>query len=74
MCLLRISASWLRSSAATVSPESTYSPEVGVSRQPRMFMRVDLPEPEGPTTATYSLRADLEVDAAQRLHRSPGRS
>ena len=26
----------------------------GVSRQPRMCMRVDLPEPEGPMMATYS--------------------
>ena len=33
-----------------------------------MFMSVDLPEPDGPTTATYSLAADVEVDAAQRLH------
>ena len=31
-------------------------------------MSVDLPEPEGPTTATYSLRADVEVHPAQRLH------
>src|SRR5262245_10403674 len=29
-------------------------PLVGVSRQPTMFMRVDLPEPDGPMTATYS--------------------
>ncbi len=29
-------------------------PEVGRSRQPRMFMSVDLPEPDGPITATNS--------------------
>ena len=29
-------------------------PCVGVSRQPMRFMSVDLPEPEGPMTATYS--------------------
>src|SRR5438552_3988780 len=57
MRLLRISARRLRSRPPTASPESRYSPEVGVSRQPRMFMSVDLPEPDGPTTATYSLAA-----------------
>ena len=30
-------------------------------------MSVDLPEPEGPTTATYSLRPDVEVHAPQGL-------
>jgi hypothetical protein len=32
-------------------------PEVGVSRQPRMFIVVDLPDPEGPITATKSPEA-----------------
>ena len=31
-----------------------YSPELGRSRQPSRFMKVDLPEPEGPITATNS--------------------
>jgi hypothetical protein len=31
-----------------------YSPDEGVSKQPKIFMRVDLPEPEGPIKATYS--------------------
>src|SRR5262249_34382180 len=31
-------------------------PVVGVSRQPIMFIKVDLPLPEGPMTATYSFR------------------
>ena len=35
---------------------STYVPEVGVSRQPSKFMSVDLPDPEGPMSATYSPR------------------
>jgi hypothetical protein len=34
---------------------SQYSPELGVSRQPSRFIRVDLPEPDGPMMATYSL-------------------
>ena len=36
-----------------------------------MFIAVDLPEPHGPMTATKSPRDDVEVDAAQRLQRSP---
>jgi len=31
-----------------------YVPRVGLSRQPTMFMNVDLPEPEAPMTATNS--------------------
>ena len=37
-------------------PFSQYSPPFGVSRQPMRFMSVDLPEPDGPMIATYSLR------------------
>ena len=40
----------------TSCPLSQYSPPVGVSRQPIRFISVDLPEPEGPMIATYSLR------------------
>src|SRR6056297_3566740 len=29
-------------------PSSTYLPEVGVSRNPSIFMKVDFPEPEAP--------------------------
>ena len=37
-------------------------PLEGVSRQPMRFIRVDLPEPEGPMMATYSLwRMDRET-------------
>ena len=37
--------------------ESGRCPLVGTSRQPRMFMVVDLPEPDGPMTATKSPRS-----------------
>ena len=40
----------------TSCPLSQYSPPVGVSRQPIRFMSVDLPDPDGPMIATYSLR------------------
>src|SRR6185436_7940952 len=35
-------------------PASSYSPAEGVSRQPMMCIRVDLPEPEGPMIASDS--------------------
>ena len=31
-----------------------YSPELGVSKHQSMFIKVDLPEPDGPIKATYS--------------------
>ena len=37
-------------------PLSQYSPAFGVSRQPMRFISVDLPDPDGPMIATYSLR------------------
>ena len=33
-------------------PSSRYWPAVGMSRQPRMFISVDLPEPDEPMIAT----------------------
>ena len=39
---------------ATEVPFRIYSPADGVSRQPIMFIKVDLPDPEGPIRATYS--------------------
>src|ERR1700719_814248 len=39
---------------ATFSPLRKISPEVGRSRQPIRFTRVDLPEPEGPMIAIHS--------------------
>ena len=35
-------------------PPSETKPEEGFIRPPRHFSRVDLPDPEGPTTATAS--------------------
>src|SRR5216684_315092 len=52
--LLRIRASASSSRSETFWALSQYSPDVGVSRQPIRFMRVDLPDPDGPMTATYS--------------------
>src|SRR5438034_5630600 len=49
---MRASASSSRSE--TFWALSQYSPDVGVSRQPIRFMSVDLPDPDGPITATYS--------------------
>ena len=51
---LRTSASAASLMPLTFSPARRYSPELGVSRQPRMCIRVDLPEPDGPMMATYS--------------------
>ena len=39
---------------ATSVPSSKYRPLVGRSRQPMMFIRVDLPEPDWPIMAQYS--------------------
>ena len=54
MRLLRIAASASPESAEIFSPARMYSPPVGLSRQPIRFMNVDLPEPDGPMTATNS--------------------
>src|SRR5690349_2891427 len=50
----RTSACWSSLSRATLLPSSQYSPRDGTSRQPRMFINVDLPDPDEPITATYS--------------------
>src|SRR5579863_10390916 len=49
-------ASSSSSSSLTSWPFSQYLPWLGVSRQPIRFINVDLPEPDGPMMATYSLR------------------
>ena len=49
---MRASSRWSRS--LTSRPRSTYSPDVGVSRQPIMFISVDLPLPDGPSTLKNS--------------------
>ena len=43
-------------------------PDVGTSRQPMMFMMVDLPEPEGPMMAVSSPLTDCEADPCKRVH------
>jgi len=43
----------------TSVPLRMYCPFVGVSRQPRRFINVDFPDPEGPIMATYSF-LDIE--------------
>src|SRR5438552_3116967 len=40
----------------TSSPSRRYCPEVGRSRHPRMCIKVDLPEPDGPVTDRNSAR------------------
>src|SRR3989344_634210 len=49
-----MSASSSSESFDTSLSSRKYSPLVGVSRHPRMCISVDLPEPEGPITATNS--------------------
>jgi len=51
--------------AATFSPSSQISPEVGRSRQPIRFTRVLLPEPEGPIIATIRREQIRKGDAVQ---------
>ena len=45
------------SSRETSTPSHRYVPDEGVSRQPIRFIKVDLPEPDGPMIATNSPRA-----------------
>ena len=49
-----------------VAVERRSLPLVGRSRQPRMFMSVDLPEPDAPMMATNSPRSDREAHAVER--------
>ena len=51
---LRMSASSRSVRWAMGMSSRVYSPRVGTSRQPRMFIMVDLPDPEEPTMATNS--------------------
>ncbi len=47
------------SSSRTSTPSSQYQPRLGTSRQPMMFISVDLPEPDAPMMATNSPRATV---------------
>src|SRR3954468_10402838 len=61
---LRTRASSSSERPATVRPSSEYVPVVGRSRHPSTFIIVDLPEPDGPMSATYSLRAMVRLMSA----------
>jgi hypothetical protein len=69
--LLRTRASSSSFIVETSSPLSQYSPAFGVSRQPTRFMNVDLPEPDGPMMATYSLRRMARSTPRSALTISP---
>src|SRR5438105_2668170 len=51
---LRMRARSASERSTTNSPFSQYSPSVGVSSNPRIESRVDLPQPDGPAIETYS--------------------
>ena len=71
--LLRTSANWLSVIFATSCPFNTYFPEVGVSRQPSIFISVDFPEPECPTIATRSpFSISRSIPSSARTSFSPG--
>src|ERR1035437_9631943 len=46
---------------STGMPSSRYLPEVGRSRQPRRFSKVDFPEPDSPMIATNVPRSTVMV-------------
>src|SRR5208282_2857767 len=58
-----MSASSGSDSRATSRPSNTYWPLVGRSRQPMMFIIVDLPEPDDPMMATNSPRSTETLTA-----------
>src|SRR3569623_1532529 len=66
---LRTWASSLRSSLDTSCPSRWYVPLVCRSRQPMMFISVDLPDPDAPITATKS-RASTANDTSRRARTS----
>ena len=47
-------APWSSERPETSWPSRWYLPEVGLSKSPKICIRVDLPEPEGPMMATNS--------------------
>src|SRR5438874_7959922 len=65
--LLRMRASASSSRSETFWALSQYSPDVGVSRQPIRFMSVDLPDPDGPITATRSEEHTSELQSRRDL-------
>ena len=70
----RTSARSSSDSRETSRPSNRYVPEVGVSRKPRMFISVDLPEPDAPIRATmspFSTRSDTPLRTGTSI--PPGR-
>ena len=65
---LRIVGELVLAEAVDAHAVELVAPAVGVSRQPRMFISVDLPEPDVPMIATISPRSMRQIDAAQRVH------
>ena len=61
-----------RRRAGRVAADRAPLPPVGRTSPQTIFTSVDLPAPLGPSRPISSPGADLEVDAAQRLHRSVG--
>jgi hypothetical protein len=56
----------------TSRPSSSYDPLVGRSRQPTMFISVDLPEPDVPMMATYSLaEMSMSTPSSARIRSGP---
>src|SRR5579864_2309441 len=69
---LRMLASSRSFMPLTSSPANRYSPLVGMSRQPRMCMSVDFPEPEGPITARKSPSFTVrDTESTARTSASP---
>src|SRR3712207_8251209 len=52
-------------------PSTSTDPEVGVSRPPARWSRVDLPEPEGPMTATSSPACTRSEEHTSELQSRP---
>ena len=44
----------LSAASSTFIPSKKYSPDVGLSKTPIIFINVDFPEPDGPTMDTNS--------------------
>ena len=57
MCFRRMRASWFSSLSDSVSSASQISPSDGLSRPAIKLSSVDLPQPDGPITATNSAGA-----------------
>ena len=70
MCSARRTESASSVIVATSFPAIVTVPEVGRSSVPTMLSMVDLPEPEGPTTATNS-PAVTSSDTPRRAPTSP---